>query len=143
MTVAVNGAKERLERHRMNLLRIERYEDQIKELRAKINSVTQRLTDMQVMGGEQKDRSDRILKLVELEEELEGRVVSLYIEETNLVLALAELEREEYATVLTLRYLEGKTWDEVADEMECSKRACYGYQGQALKELNEILDRED
>lgn len=136
----MGNAKERLERYRGNAAKVRRYEEQIEELRAKIDSVTQRLSDMRVMGGEQKDRSDRILKLIELENELEERTVSLYIEKTALLMALAELGREEYIEVLTLRYIEGRTWDEVSYTMDCSKRACYGYHGQALQELNEILD---
>lgn len=84
--------------------------------------------------------SDKILKIIELEEEVEKMAKEMTERQNVVKEAAAKLENEEIARVITLRYIDLKSWDEIAKEIEKSTRWAMKLHSKGIKNLKEIVD---
>lgn len=68
---------------------------------------------------------------------------ALYRKQIEITETLSKLERPEHNRLLFLRYVEGWTWDQIAEDMERTYQwvanSVSGLHGNALRELEKIL----
>ena len=85
-------------------------------------------------GGERKNKlQDCVIKIVDLEREIEQQV-SEYVEYKRKLIKAIDLHKDEKERLLLrLRYIEYLTWEEISDKMNYSARQIYRLHKQALK----------
>ncbi|GHU90032.1 hypothetical protein FACS1894217_08860 [Clostridia bacterium] len=92
--------------------------EQIQSLRDLANKATATLTDMPSSGTRNVSRmEDIIIKMVDLENEINADINGLVDTKHQIVTAIKGVNNPEYQTLLELRYLCFKTWDEIAVTM--------------------------
>lgn len=136
-----NPAKERLSGYRAILHRRDELREEIEESFGRATSCSVRLKPVTVSGSAASyDRiADDVLKGVDARVRLEDKERELS-EKLDEILALIDLVTDErQKTVLTLRYVRGKPWDKIAEEIHCEKRHVFRLHGLALVEINKKM----
>lgn len=85
------------------------------------------------------DPHGRFDRLVELEELIDRRVDALVDVKREILTAIAQVEDSRYRTLLTERYVNFLTWEEIAVEMHYSFRRVTQLHGEALRALLPII----
>lgn len=83
---------------------------------------------------------DTILKIVALEEELRRKIDSLVALKAEILRVIEKLEQEDYRLILEKRYLCLESWDNIADDLVCSRSWVMKKHKAALCEVDRILD---
>lgn len=78
-------------------------------------------------------------RLAELEDTIDRRVDALTAVKQEILTAIAGLEDPRYRTLLTERYVNFRTWEEIAVEMHYSFRRVTQLHGEALRALLPII----
>lgn len=105
-------------------------------IRSLAEKVTSAFKPDVVKGGEGENRVlDAAVKLVELEEEVIGDIHQLVRSKCEIRAKIACLARPEERTVLELRYLVGKRWEDIASEMNYSWRQTHNIHKRALANI--------
>ena len=118
--------------------RIDREEEQIERLRAKLEAGRMSSVTGMPRGGAS-DWTDTVHALVALEQRLNRRtreMCALKIAAVDAVDSVADARCRE---LLTLYYLHGHTWQQVADAMHLDLRWVYRLHGRALREVAAYL----
>ena len=109
----------------------------LRDLALKTTSVLQ--TD-KIQGTKQRSPMENALvKLMSLEEEINTDIDNLVDLKRELASFVARIDNPSYRLLLELRYLSGRTWDEVAAMMGYEVSWIYRLHKKALKEANRIL----
>ena len=76
-------------------------------------------------------------KIEEMEEKLD-KLIDEFVDKKNLIISqIDKIENETYYEILFARYIEKKTFEKIADEMNYSFRNTTRLHGQALREFEE------
>ena len=78
-------------------------------------------------------------QIIRWEDELEHRVKALITLRQEIDGVFRRLENPDYRTVLQLRYIQGLTWEKVAEEMHYSYQWVCILHGRALQALKECI----
>ena len=109
----------------------------LKDLRDKI---TVNAEDEKVSGTKDKDSLEKtIIKLVDLEKEINkdiDKLVDLRNEIRDVINKVNDFNNQ---LILEMRYIGGKSWDEIAMFMEYDRRTVFRFHGKALKEVEKII----
>ena len=93
--------------------------EQLGQLKALATKVTSGMSDMPGSPTRNVSRNeDTILKIIDLENEINDRIDELVDLKTDIVHRINEVDNPEYKLILELRYLCFRTWEEIAVEME-------------------------
>ena len=76
-----------------------------------------------------------MVRIAEIEEEISEDMVRLIDLREDVTERILELGEEKWQAVLEMRYLHGKHWDDIADEMCCSRSNVLKMHAAALKEI--------
>lgn len=76
-----------------------------------------------------------VISMVDLENEISHEICRLMKVRKQMMTCFSRLEHPGSRTVLELRYLNGKTWQEIADIMDCSLHTVYRRHRLAMGEL--------
>ena len=106
------------------------------ETRAWLMSVTASYTGEPVNGTRDPHRYDR---LAELDERIDRRIDQLVAVKQEIMDAIAQVEDSRYRTLLTERYMEFRTWEQIAVDMNYSYMHTCRLHGEALRELEKVL----
>ena len=106
------------------------------ETRARLMSITASYTGEPVNGTRDPHRYDR---LAELEEKIDRRIDQLVAVKQEIMDAIAQVEDSRYRTLLTERYMEFKTWEQIAVDMNYSWKQIHRLHSQALKALEKNM----
>ena len=79
---------------------------------------------------------DTIAKMVDLENEINDDIDALVDLKTEIMRRIKRVENTEYQTILELRYLCFKRWEEIAVDMGYSLRRLYELHDCALEEIS-------
>ena len=79
---------------------------------------------------------DTIAKMVDLESEINDDIDALVDLKTEIMRRIKRVENTEYQTILELRYLCFKRWEEIAVDMGYSLRRLYELHDCALEEIS-------
>ena len=80
-----------------------------------------------------------IVKLMDMRGELSRQAAQLLDLKDEIMNVISQVEKVEHRTLLELRYLCFKSWDEIADDMNYGTRYIHIMHGKALAEVDDIL----
>lgn len=106
------------------------------ETRDRLTSVTAGYDGESVQGTRDPHRYDR---LAELDEKIDQRIDQLVAVKQEIMDAIAQVEDSRYRTLLTERYMEFRTWEQIAVDMNYSWKHIHRIHGEALIELEEKM----
>lgn len=108
--------------------------DELSMWRSRATKITPTYSGLPKGGG-----GDRIQTAVDnicrLEDEINAEIDRLIITRTEINEAIAKVEDERLREVLTLRYIQGKSWEWIAVEMHYNYRWVTKLHGKALSEI--------
>ncbi len=133
-------AKEYLGQARLLDQRIDAKIEQAASLRMLATKATSTLSDVAPSGTRNVHRmEDIIVKIVDLENEINHDIDNLVDLKREIMDAIRSIRDLDYRTVLELRYLCFKPWEQIAVEMECGIDNVYKLHQKALKKLETKL----
>ena len=109
--------------------------DEIVRLREMATKVTQALTPDKVKGGMENRREESIAKIVDMEKEIGASIDNLKKIREQVECAINAIPDANQRNVLRLRYLNGKTWEQIAVDMNYTYRNICYLHGKALKQI--------
>lgn len=132
-------AKEYLRQYKLMTARIRNREHDLAELREERESISINLDGMP-HGTSLSDKTARLAaQLADAEEEIIELRSEAWSIRMEIVRTLNMIQTPEYNTLLYLRYIEGKTWEQIAVEMHYTFRHTTRLHGDALREVDAIL----
>lgn len=135
-------AKEYLESYRLIQTRINVLMSEIERLRAEAESVSIDLDGMP-RGTATDDKMSRLVaEMADLEATMTDELSGLYIQRMRIITLLGKLKSHKHQLLLQKRYIECKSWELIAVEMDITWRHCYRLHGSALSEFKEVMDNE-
>ena len=115
-------------------IRINSKIDQIKQLRALATKTNTVLSEVSVQSTKNNHKMESIiLKIMEIENELNRDLADLLLIKVDIKRAIDGVDNEEYRTLLELRYIAYKKWEQIAEEMDFSTEHIYRMHRDALK----------
>ncbi len=114
---------------------IERLENELLELETEATRQTAQLTQERKSQNYDPDRlAELVVKIVEVQEEINRQLQKSYELMAKIEKAIEKLpEREKY--LIRARYLDGKSWEQIAVDMNYSWRQVHRIHANALKLL--------
>lgn len=110
--------------------------DEIIRLREMATKVTQVLTPDKVKGGMENRREESIAKIVDMEKEIGASIDDLKKIREQVERAINAIPNANQRDVLRLRYLNGKTWEQIAVQLEFSYQWVCKLHGRALQNIS-------
>ena len=136
------SAKEFLKQARHIDQRINSKLEQVQSLRELATKATATLSDMPRSSTPNIYRmEDVICKMTDLESEINADIDELIDTKHEVMAVIKMVERPEYQSLLELKYLCMKTWEEVAAELGYVYRQITRMHGYALEQVDAILRR--
>ena len=136
-------AKEYLESYRLIQTRINVLMTEVERLRAEAESVSIDLDGMP-RGTATDDKMSRLVaEMADLEATLTDEMSGLYVRRMRIITQLGMLKSHKHQLLLQKRYIECKSWEHIAVEMDITWRHCYRLHGSALAEFEQVLRDED
>lgn len=130
-------AKETLNEIRKMGLEIDALADQIIVLRQEAEGIkAMELSDMP-KGGKARDSADIIAEVVDLQQRRFELQLSHIKKREKAMCTIAFIDNSEYRTLLMLRYILCKSWDNIVDEMKCSYATVFRLHGAALQSFDQ------
>lgn len=115
--------------------------EQVEVLRAMITRMTANLTTDKVQESNIPDKiSTLICKIVDLEKEIINDIDKLIDLKTKVMRKIDSIQNDDYRLLLTLRYLNFKTWEQIAVEMEFTFQWVHELHKRALIEFEKVQD---
>lgn len=116
---------------------IERKLEEVARLRAKLTRVTEVFTAEPRGGGTIYGKTEEILaKIVDLEKEIDADVDRLISIRDNIKAVIEAVEDDRERLLLQYRYLDGKTFEWIAAEMNLSWQWVHKLHSKALAKIN-------
>jgi DNA-directed RNA polymerase specialized sigma24 family protein len=123
-------------------MRINSKLEQVQSLRCLAEKATSTISDMPRPATRNIHRmEDVIVKIMDLESDINADIEKLVDIKRQISEALSHLTPTEYRTLLELRYICCKTWEEIAAEMYYSLRHTHRVHGEALQDFTPIMQR--
>ena len=107
------------------------------ETRDRLTSVTAGYDGESVQGTRDPHKYDR---LAELDEKIDQRIDQLVAVKQEIMDAIAQVEDSRYRTLLTERYMEFRTWEQIAVDMNYTWRRVMQLHGEALNSIGQVVD---
>lgn len=126
--------KEYLMQYRHLDARIDAKLERITRLRALSERRTQTISDMPRGGAG--DRYDIVARIIHEEHELDKQLDWLLDLQSEIEQVIATVPDETCRTLLEQRYLTRKTWEQIAESMECDEVTAWRIHGRALKNIS-------
>lgn len=134
-------AKGYLESYRLIQTRINVLMAEVERLRAEAESVSINLDGMP-RGTATDDKLSRLVaEMADLESTLTDELSGLYIRRMKIITLLGLMKNHKHQLLLQKRYIDCKSWEHIAVEMDISWRYCYMLHGSALAEFEKILEK--
>ena len=123
------------------------YAQEQKRLESRIAAVREEMegirsiivSDMPKGGGRDNEKLEKLIDLKQdLINEYHEQIKQGHIVMTNIETALHRRSDERFRTLLSLRYLDGHSWEYIAEYMKYNKRHIFKMHGWALQEFEKI-----
>ena len=132
-------AKEYLESYRLIQTRINVLMAEVERLRAEAESVSIDLDGMPKGTADNNKMSRLVAEMADLEATLTDEMSGLYVRRMRIITQLGMLKSHKHQLLLQKRYIECKSWEHIAVEMDITWRHCYRLHGRALAEFQEVM----
>ncbi len=115
--------------------------EQKEELEALAERTTVDLTEEKVSGRNRSTSpmEDAAVKLIDLSHQINDDIDELINLKKEIAGTIKKVGDYRYRTILEMRYLQGKLWEDVARDIGFDKRWVMRLHSRALKEVDEIL----
>lgn len=134
-------AKGYLDSYRLIQTRINVLMAEVERLRAEAESVSINIDGMP-RGTATDDKLSRLVaEMADLESTLTDELSGLYIRRMKIITMLGLMKNHKHQLLLQKRYIDCKSWEHIAVEMDISWRYCYMLHGSALAEFEKILEK--
>ncbi len=128
--------KEELKKYLWLRRNIEQLEEQLLVLETEATRITTRMSH-QPKGGEARTMQDIVLDMVEVDEKINATLQDSYKLLHKIETAIESLpEREKY--LMRARYIEGKSWEQIAVDMHYSWQHVHRIHAKALRLLKKM-----
>lgn len=115
--------------------------EQVEMLRAITTRMTTNLTTNKVQESNIPDKiSTLICKIVDLEKEITNDIDKLIDLKTEIMRKIDSIQNDNYRLLLTLRYLNFKSWEQIAVEMGFTFQWVHELHKRALIEFEKVQD---
>lgn len=115
--------------------------EQVEMLRAMTTRMTANLTADKVQESNIPDKiTTLICKIVDLEKEITNDIDKLIDLKTEVMRKIDSIQNDDYRLLLTLRYLNFKTWEQIAVEMKFTFQWVHELHKRALIEFEKVQD---
>lgn len=136
-----NPAKRFLRGYKALILRRDSLLREIERLRESITGTTVALKEDVVSGGGASDRmSATVAQIVDAEEALKPVLAEITQSVGEIMSAIDSVQDEMQKTVLTLRYIECKSWEDIQSLIGYERTQTLVVHGRALVEVNKWLE---
>lgn len=114
--------------------------EQKEQLEALAKKVTVNFTQEKVSGGRAttSPMEDATVKLIDLCHEINDDIDELITLKAEILEIISKVDDPVSQLLLQMRYIEGKTWEEVAYDLDYNSRTVFKIHGRALKEIEKI-----
>ncbi|NCD04457.1 MAG: hypothetical protein EOM00_16045 [Clostridia bacterium] len=131
--------KEELREYRWLVKNIQEMEDELAELETQATHITSSLKEDVVDYTSCKDKmSGQVARIIELQDTINEQLARMYALQKSIREKIANMpEREK--RLLTLKYIEGMTWEEVAVGMDYSWQHIHRLHSRALRLINKKM----
>ena len=110
--------------------------EQVMSLRALLGKATGTLTGApKAATPNPHSMEDTICKMVDMENEINADIDTLVDLKTEIMTCIKQVGNPEYQTLLELRYLCFKNWEDISTEMDYSLRRLYELHNLALEQI--------
>ena len=110
--------------------------EQVMSLRALLGKATGTLTGApKAATPNPHSMEDTICKMVDMEHEINADIDTLVDLKTEIMTCIKQVGNPEYQTLLELRYLCFKNWEDISTEMDYSLRRLYELHNLALEQI--------
>ena len=137
-------AKRYLQQVKQCDMRIRIMMEELERMKSFTEKVTSTLSDISVSGTKNNDKmGDAVVKIVELRNEINSEIDRFIDLKMEVIAVLDDVANEDQYAVLYKRYVQFKTFEKIACEMNMTYRnVCYIH-GRALQAVERILRMED
>ena len=134
-------AKEYMEQARYLDMQINSKIEQVRSLNELATRVTTVYSDMPHSPNRNTSRMEEtIAKIIDLESEIDRDIDALVDLKREIMRVVTSIESAEYRTILEMRYLQFKKWEQIALQMSTDLRWVYRMHGRALNEVQKIIN---
>ena len=114
--------------------------EQIEILRSISTKITTDLSADRVQGSHNPDKmSGLVAKIVDLENEITNDINELLSLQREVTNKINSMSNPEYRLLLSLRYLDFKTWEQIAVDLGCSYQWAHVLHARALREFEKVM----
>lgn len=114
--------------------------EQQERLRALAEKTTGDVSTERVSGSTRTDSRENVMvKLIDLSHEINADIDGLIDLQKEIMDTISQLEESKLILILEMRYVNGKSWDDVSQALHCDKRWVMRLHRKALTEIDEIL----
>ena len=111
--------------------------DELSSLRALTEKVTASYSE-KVQASTSDTFTSNVAKIVDLEKEIDAEIDRLIRLKERITKEIDSMPSNTYSALLSSRYLESKTWDEIAEMLHYDERQIFRIHENALKEFRRI-----
>jgi len=134
-------AKEYMEQARYLDMQINSKIEQVRSLNELATRVTTVYSDMPHSPNRNTSRMEEtVVKIIDLESEIDRDIDALVDLKREIMRVVNSIESAEYRTILEMRYLQFKKWEQIALQMSTDLRWVYRMHGRALNEVQKIIN---
>ena len=134
------NAVEFLKQYRVCMVRIRKLEEQIQELDDLMSHITPEMSSDRVQSSHPPDKLGQLVaKKVDLETQLMGEIDMALDAMNEIEAVIDQVPSVGYQMILQKKYIEGKTWEQVAEEVCYSSPWIWVLHKRALAEVDKIL----
>ena len=117
--------------------------EQLETLKSLSMKVTSSFAEEKISGGnvEKSKMESTVVKVIDLESEINADFVRLIELKKEIQDTINRMEDINYQLLLEMRYLNGKNWEEIAQELKYNNRTVFKVHGKALKQFERVRSR--
>ena len=115
--------------------RVETIKDQIEHYKALVNDCSVTYSDSPKSTASNYKLEECTQKIMDLQEELCSAMADLVDVTCEIGKAIQKLDNYDYQDLLVNRYVLGKTWEKIAEDMNYGIRNVHRLHGEALREI--------
>lgn len=133
------NAKDYLTEYKRIEARVRVLQTEVEKLRTDAEGMNINLDGMPKASGKPDKIARLAIQLAAYETDLADELSHLWSKRMEIVGKLGKLKEPKHFTILHARYIEGKTWERIAVDMDITWRYCYMLHGRALTEFEKVL----
>ena len=88
-------------------------------------------------------KDDAYVKLISLSDYIDKRVDNLIDLKYQLIKAIEQLDDSKERTIIWMKYISSKNWDEIAEELQISKTTLFTLHDEAVKKIERCTKKDD